>query len=115
MPAASPWRGSATNRRTSPTGVDGARATKSHTIGYAARARMITLPDPSRPPHHGAIDAPIRLVMPKAANSSPYVYAVNPSDRRARSESTVIAAPLARNQTWVDAANGPSERCRYVQ
>lgn len=53
--------------------VGGAMATRSQTIGYARRARMITRPDPSQAPTRGAIDAPIRLVIPKAANSSPNV------------------------------------------
>ena len=63
----------------------------------------------------GRGDAPARLAIPKAASSSPYVKAVNPRDRRAKRERTVIAAPLAMNQTCVEAASGPSVRWRYVR
>jgi hypothetical protein len=74
------------------------------------RARTITRLGPSWTAAHVAIDAPINPAIPKAANSKPNATAVKPRDRRARRESTVIPAPLARNQTWVDAANGPSVR-----
>jgi NAD(P)-dependent dehydrogenase (short-subunit alcohol dehydrogenase family) len=73
IPAASPYRASATNRRASPTPVGVAMATRSHTIGYATRARMMTRPDPIRAPNRGSIDAPIRLVIPKTVNSIPNV------------------------------------------
>jgi hypothetical protein len=52
---------------------------------------MITLPDPSRAPHHGAIDAPIGLVMPKTADSGPYVCAVSGAAAENR-----LSAPTAR-------------------
>ena len=70
IPAASPCRASATNRRASPTPVGGAMATRSYTIGYATRARMITRRDPIRAPDRGAIDAPIRLVILKTSTAS---------------------------------------------
>ncbi len=69
-------------------------------------------PVPSLPPIAGASVAPRRRETPPVATSRPKTTAERPISRRATIASAVKAAPLARNQTCVETASGPSVGCR---
>lgn len=75
-------------------------------VSIPARAPMIVGPDPARAPTHGATDAPTRLDMPKVAINSANADPLQPTVRKVSKYRMVIAAPFARNHTWVETANG---------